>query len=139
MRGEAEVIRPALLLLAVLLAMPTAQGADIHGNATDIFRYGYGQRPDLYSHAGVTGACTIVGGYALRTLDVRYADEIGAVGCFLAVSSKEWQDQWIDRGDIGANVVGAAVGYIIKKALPDSPIRVRSAGGRVLVEWVGDL
>jgi len=105
-------------LVASLLVLSGCGHKPIAGSFDDKFRYSCSERSDLCSHMGLTYAGAVVGGYALQEAGIEYADEIAAVGSFALLTSKEFvKDDWVDRGDIGANALGALSGYITRKFL----------------------
>ena len=67
---------------------------------------------NVYSHAAVTGACTIVAVSFLRMLDVPspWNEISGAVACIAAVTihKEVIKDSVYDHGDMIANTVGGA-------------------------------
>ena len=109
-------MKKLIVLLTILLALSACGNRPIRGGFTDKFKYDCGTRSDLCSHMAMAYTGAVVGGYALESADVEYADEIAAVGSFVLLSSKEFtKDQWVDRGDIGANALGALSGYLTRK------------------------
>jgi len=115
-------MKKMLFLLLVLMSCEPAYATEYRGGFDDLFT---APRSDLQSHALVAGGCTVIGAYGLETLTLPRHDEVAAILCLAAVSSKEWlKDTHVDRGDLGANAVGALGGYVLKKLLPGSPLVV---------------